>query len=92
MDKISDTASNKVSDIQEEERLKKQIEEKLKHEIEENSTPMWLTNQFIDKPVIILIIFIVFFFACLGISVGADMAKMAESTNRDYLIWSNDRV
>lgn len=53
---------------------------------------MWLTNKFIEKPVLILIIFIVFFFACLGLAVGANMAKMAESNNRDYLIWNNERV
>lgn len=39
-----------------------------------------------------MVIIIAFALACMGISIAIDGFKMADSSDREYLIWSNERV
>lgn len=53
---------------------------------------MWLTNVYVDKPCVVILITIVLSIICGFISVAIDGFKQADPHDREYLIWSNERV
>lgn len=73
-------------------------QEKLKNEqiereqVRKHSKEMWLTNMFVERPFIVMILVIVTAIICSIISIALDGFKMAEKHDREYMIWDNQRV
>lgn len=74
------------------EKKEKTNEEIELEEVEHQSKEMWLTNQFVNRPFIVILVTIVIACICSGISIAIDGFKMADPHDREYLIWSNERV
>lgn len=61
-------------------------------EVKAHSQELWLTRQFIKRPVIVMLITIVAVFLAIGVSIALEGFKQTESHDREYLIWDDIRV
>ena len=70
--------------------LHDEYDEVFEKEVEWLSRPMWLTNQFVDRPWAILAVAGVFFVLVIALTFGFELIAMNAPTDRDYLVWDSE--
>lgn len=84
---FSQPSQEKVKDPSPEEIKRAESEE-----IEKHSKELWLTKQFIDRPIIVMIVIIIAVIISIAISIALEGFKQTEASDREYLIWEDERV
>jgi hypothetical protein len=63
-----------------------------REQLEAESQNLWLTDLFIDRPGMVLLVGFFCLFVMAGIAGALDFFAMSPNANRDFLIWSNEVV
>ncbi len=77
--------------------MKAEEEDKRQHELEQadierQSQPFWIGKLFVKFPIIIYLVAWIFFIIFIGLSIAFGLFTMSDQNNRDYLVWSEERV
>lgn len=79
--------------LQQDEGPAETYDEKNKRELlEKESTPFWLTNFFVKRPCVCLILIYGFLIYLTRVAFTNDMFSLADTNGRDFLVWSDPKV
>lgn len=67
-------------------------ERKLREQLEKESQPIWLTNMFVRRPCLLLIVSFILLAYMSRVSFKNGYFDLADSEGRDFLVWSDPKV
>lgn len=65
--------------------------EKIEH-LKKQSENMWLTDQYIERPCIVLAVCLVLFTIATILTISLDWFKLSDQGNRDWYVWDHKKV
>ena len=67
-------------------------DENIQAQLIKEGEPMMITNMFVDKPITVLFVGILVLFMITFISAGLGYFDIAVQHNREFLVWSDEKV
>lgn len=60
--------------------------------IKQHSQPLWLTNQYVNRPILSFILCLILFSIALFLTINFEWFALSEGGHRDWYIWDHSKV